>query len=143
MVPKLWCSMTLTLTSRILPQGMFIVSRLTNQFVLLLVFGVLANAGLAQTPSFVNFESPQAHSIAISQSGEQLFAVNTPGSSLAVYSVKERANPKLKREIPVGLEPVSVAQRSEGEVWVVNHLSDSFAELARLTGLTLKLLTSD
>ena len=96
------------------------MSRLTNQFVLLLVFGVLANAGLAQTPSFVNFESPQAHSIAISQSGEQLFAVNTPGSSLAVYSVKERANPKLKREIPVGLEPVSVAQRSEGEVWVVN-----------------------
>ena len=114
------------------------MSRLTNKFVLLLLFGVLADAGLAQTPSFVNFESPQAHSIAISQSGEQLFAVNTPGSSLAVYSVKEPANPKLKREIPVGLEPVSVAQRSEGEVWVVNHLSDSVSVVDLKRGVVVK-----
>jgi DNA-binding beta-propeller fold protein YncE len=27
--------------------------------------------------------------------------------------------------IPVGLEPVAVAARNDGEVWVVNHLSDS------------------
>src|SRR5690606_26895003 len=27
--------------------------------------------------------------------------------------------------IPVGLEPVAVAARSDSEVWVVNHLSDS------------------
>ncbi len=29
------------------------------------------------------------------------------------------------RSVPVGLEPVAVAARSETEVWVVNHLSDS------------------
>jgi len=27
--------------------------------------------------------------------------------------------------VPVGLEPVSVAARSDGEMWVANHLSDS------------------
>ena len=27
--------------------------------------------------------------------------------------------------VPVGLEPVAVAARTDGEVWVVNHLSDS------------------
>src|SRR5690606_6734165 len=27
--------------------------------------------------------------------------------------------------VPVGLEPVAVAARNAGEVWVVNHLSDS------------------
>lgn len=114
------------------------MSRLTNKFVLLLVFGVLANAGLAQIPSFVNFESPQAHSIAISQSGEQIFAVNTPGSSLSVFAVAEQSNLELTLEIPVGLEPVSVAERSDGEVWVVNYLSDSVSVVDLIRGVVVE-----
>ncbi len=109
-----------------------------KQFVLLLLFGVLAKAGFAQVPSFVNFESPQAHAIAISQSGKQLFAVNTPGGSLAVFSVEERANPKRRLEISVGLEPVSVAERSEGEIWVVNHLSDSVSVVNLQLGVVVE-----
>jgi YVTN family beta-propeller protein len=27
--------------------------------------------------------------------------------------------------VPVGIEPVAVAARDDGQVWVVNHLSDS------------------
>src|SRR6185436_14903626 len=29
--------------------------------------------------------------------------------------------------VPVGLEPVAVAARTDDEVWVVNHLSDSIS----------------
>src|SRR5262249_47005964 len=52
----------------------------------------------------------------------------------------------LAGEVPVGLEPVAVAARSNTEVWVVNHLSDSVSivtvnaaspELSRVTGTLL------
>ena len=33
--------------------------------------------------------------------------------------------PVLLSEVPVGLEPVSVRARTNGEAWVVNELSDS------------------
>ncbi|MDG2184086.1 MAG: beta-propeller fold lactonase family protein [Mariniblastus sp.] len=75
--------------------------------------------------TFANFESPQAHSIAISKTGDRLFALNTPANSLLVYSLKDPANPVKIAEIPVGLGPVSMAVRSEKEVYVVNHLSDT------------------
>ena len=114
------------------------MSRLTKQFVLLMLFGVLAKAGLAQETSFVNFESPQAHSIVISQSGGQLFAVNTPGNSLTIFSIEEQSNPEMILEIPVGLEPVSVAERSVGEVWVVNHLSDSVSVIDLKQGVVVE-----
>jgi len=75
--------------------------------------------------SFANFESPQAHPLAISVDGSQLYALNTPARSLSIYSLENPDSPKLTREIPVGLEPVSLAEHTEDELWVVNHLSDS------------------
>jgi YVTN family beta-propeller protein len=81
----------------------------------------------AQSVSFPNFESPQAHSIAISQDGERLYAINTPDYSLAVYSLENPASPTLTIEVPVGVEPVSLAERSANEVWVVNSISDSIS----------------
>ncbi len=114
------------------------MSRRTYHIALLVLFGVLSKVGFAQNSSFVNFESPQAHSIAISQSGEQLFAVNTPGDSLSVFSVEEQSNPEMTLEIPVGLEPVSVAEKSDGEVWVVNHLSDSVSVIDLERGVVVE-----
>jgi hypothetical protein len=53
-----------------------------------------------------------------------LFAVNTPDNRLEVFRIQ--GNRLLHTaSIPVGLEPVAVAARSNREVWVVNHLSDS------------------
>lgn len=90
----------------------------------LLVFAK-ADDCVAQEQALVNFESPVSHGVVISSNGDRLFVVNTPANSLVVLSIDELASPEVSCEIPVGLEPVSVAERSENEVWVVNHLSDS------------------
>src|SRR5262249_47137970 len=74
--------------------------------------------------SFVTFESGQVRPLALSPDGSRLFAVNTPDDRLEIFDVG--ASGLTHREsVPVGLEPVAVAARSDGEVWVVNHLSDS------------------
>jgi hypothetical protein len=77
----------------------------------------------AQT-SFVEFESGPVRPLAMSPDGTRLFAVNTPDNRLEVFSITGGAL-ALVDSIPVGMEPVAVAARSNTEVWVVNHLSDS------------------
>jgi DNA-binding beta-propeller fold protein YncE len=78
----------------------------------------------AQSPSFIEFDSAHVRPMALSADGTKLFAVNTPDNRLEIFSVSS-AGLTLAAEVPVGLEPVSVAVRSSTEVWVVNHLSDS------------------
>lgn len=80
----------------------------------------------ATPPSYTLFESGQVRPLALSPDKKTLFAVNTPDGRLEVYDVKwwglsHRAS------IPVGVEPVAVAARSNSEVWVVNHVSDSIS----------------
>jgi DNA-binding beta-propeller fold protein YncE len=82
------------------------------------------SAAVAQ--SFVNFESGQVRPLALSAAGDRLYAVNTPDNRLEIFSVNG-GNPSHLESVPVGLEPVAVAVRSAGEVWVVNHLSDSIS----------------
>src|SRR6516162_9118399 len=74
--------------------------------------------------SFVNFESGQVRPLALSPDGTRLFAVNTPDNTLEILNVGAGGVAKAS-SVPVGLEPVAVAARSNNEVWVVNHLSDS------------------
>jgi sugar lactone lactonase YvrE len=76
--------------------------------------------------SFVNFESGHVRPLALSPDGSRLFAVNTPDNRLAIYDITA-GGLTLAAEVPVGLEPVAVAARSNTEVWVVNHLSDSLS----------------
>ena len=73
---------------------------------------------------FTLFESGQVRPLALSPNGKLLFAVNTPDNRLEIYRVKKSGLTRLG-SVPVGLEPVAVAARSDDEVWVVNHLSDS------------------
>ena len=49
--------------------------------------------------------------------------VNTPNDRLAIFDVTG-PRPVLTYDLPVGLEPVAVAARSDSEAWVVNQLSD-------------------
>ena len=75
---------------------------------------------------FVNFESPLVNPIALSTDGQTLFVANTPNNSLMVLATLPVIN--VMGEIPVGLDPVSLAvQPGTGDslVWVVNHISDS------------------
>jgi DNA-binding beta-propeller fold protein YncE len=83
-----------------------------------------ARAEDARERSFTAFESGQVRPLALSPSHKLLFATNTPDNRLEIF----RATPAGLRHcgsVGVGLEPVAVAARSEDEVWVVNHLSDS------------------
>ncbi len=72
------------------------------------------------------FESLQVRPLALSADGKTLYAVNTPDNRLEIFKVTGQKL-KLTASIEVGLEPVAVAIRAEGEVWVVNHLSDSIS----------------
>ncbi|MCH7527053.1 MAG: hypothetical protein IID39_06430, partial [Planctomycetes bacterium] len=53
-----------------------------------------------------------------------LLAVNTPDNRLEVFDITG-GTAVLIGAIPVGLDPVSVRARTNGEAWVVNHISDS------------------
>ena len=87
---------------------------------------LLAATNAAGQGSFVNFESGHVRPLTLSPDGTRLFAVNTPDNRLAIYTVSA-GGLTLASEVAVGLEPVAVAARSNGEVWVVNHLSDSIS----------------
>jgi DNA-binding beta-propeller fold protein YncE len=95
----------------------------------------------AQTSAFVNFESPQTKPIAITPDGLRLLVVNTPDNRLAVYSLATPDRPQLVQEIPVGLEPVSVRARTDDEVWVVNHVSDSISVVSLRAGHVVHTIT--
>ena len=75
-------------------------------------------------PSFVAFESGPVRPLATSPDGNTLFAANTPNGTLEIFDLTS-GTPVFKNRVPVGLEPVAVAARTNTEVWVVNHLSDS------------------
>lgn len=76
------------------------------------------------SPDFITFESGQVRPVAISADGSKLFVCNTPDNRLEVFNIQGGdLTPLLS--IPVGMEPVALAENSLGEVWVVNHLSDS------------------
>jgi DNA-binding beta-propeller fold protein YncE len=78
----------------------------------------------AASPDFYEFESGQVRPLAKSADGTKLYAVNTPNNTLDVFSISNGGLQLISR-VPVGMEPVAVAVRDDGEVWVVNHLSDS------------------
>jgi YVTN family beta-propeller protein len=75
-------------------------------------------------PPFVEFESGHVRPIAISRDRTTLFAVNTPNGTLEIFDLTS-GKPAMKYRVPVGLEPVAVSARTNTEVWVTNHLSDS------------------
>ncbi len=72
------------------------------------------------------FEAGPVRPLARSPDGNTLFVCNAPDGQLEIFSVTPNDLVHLGA-VPVGLEPVAVAARSNAEVWVVNHLSDSIS----------------
>lgn len=109
------------------PQHSF--RRLVMPLIVLVAFAftpTLSSAPPKKPPSepYTLFESGQVRPLAMSPDRQRLFAVNTPDNRLEVFRIQ--GNQLLRTaSIPVGLEPVAVAARTDREVWVVNHLSDS------------------
>lgn len=93
-----------------------------------------------QSAELVNFEGSQTNPIRLSPDGTRLFAVNTANASLSVFDVSNPTAPFLIREIPVGLEPVSVNPRTRNEAWVVNQLSDSVSIVSVSRGIVVATL---
>lgn len=102
-----------------------------------------AGVAVAQT-SFVTFETGLVRPLALSPDGTKLFAVNTPDGRLEIFDVGVSGITQ-SASVAVGMEPVAVAARSDTEVWVVNHLSDSVS-IVTLSGaprVTRTLLVGD
>jgi DNA-binding beta-propeller fold protein YncE len=74
--------------------------------------------------SYTLFESGQSRPLAIAPDGNRLFAVNTPDNQLEIFDITSFGLAHVA-SVPVGLEPIAVAASNNGEVWVVNYLSDS------------------
>ncbi len=80
----------------------------------------------AATAAFTTFETGPVRPLALSPDGTRLFAANTPDGRLEIFDV-DASGLTHNGSVPVGLEPVAVAARSNSEVWVINHLSDSIS----------------
>ncbi len=94
-----------------------------------LALALVATAWLAapaHAADFVTFESGPVRPLAMSPDGTRLFVANTPDSRLEIFQIGAGGIARTG-SVPVGLEPVAVATRGNGEVWVVNHLSDSIS----------------
>ncbi|MDH3626333.1 MAG: hypothetical protein OEV00_03790 [Acidobacteriota bacterium] len=91
--------------------------------------------------SYVNFESSHVHPIALTPLNTRLLVVNTPDALLEVFVVEDDGSLTAERTIPVGLEPVTVAARTETEAWVVNNLSDSVSIVDLSTGVVTRTLS--
>src|SRR5579871_6930780 len=98
------------------------------------LLAIAVAAGTAAGAGFVTFESGQVRPLALSPDGTHLFAVDTPDNRLEILAVDPGTGAlSHAASVPVGLEPVAVAARTNTEVWVVNHLSDSVS-IVQLTG---------
>ncbi len=111
---------------------------------LMALVAVVAASSASAQPNFIEFESGHVRPIALSPDGSKLFAVNTPDNTLEIFDVGA-GGLTFSAAVPVGMEPVSVAARTNTEVWVVNHLSDSVSivDLSGVPQVTRTLLVGD
>ena len=106
--------------------------------------GTQSEVGAAADPTeeLVNFETPHVHPIDLTPDRRTLVAVNTAAHRLEVFNVAG-GDPDHVKSIPVGLDPVSVRARTNNEVWVVNHLSDSISVVDLATGAVRETLLTE
>ncbi|NQZ99511.1 MAG: hypothetical protein HRU01_23635, partial [Myxococcales bacterium] len=84
--------------------------RLGCRLLLVLVVAFWADLAAAQ-PSFVAFESGHVRPLTLSPDGLQLFVVNTPDNTVEIFDVGA-GGLTFSASVPVGMEPVSVAART-------------------------------
>ena len=99
---------------------------------LLAAGSLLALPAGAVAPSYLLFESGPVRPLAMSPDQTKLFAVDTPDNHLEIFSIDGAGALTRTGSVQVGIEPVAVAARTNDEVWVVNHLSDSVS-IVKLT----------
>lgn len=105
----------------------------------LLFVGVFLASG-SVLASYTNFEVSHVHPIDLTPSGGRLLVVNTPDAVLEVFTVLPSGDLARERSIQVGLEPVTVAARTDTEAWVVNNLSDTVSIVDLNLGIVVQTL---
>src|SRR6266542_1046250 len=95
-------------------------------FLLAILIAGSNQAARGAADSFVNFETPPVHPIALSPDGGQLAVCNLADGRLELFDVSSGTAVSVG-SVPVGLDPVSVRYRTASEAWVVNHISDSIS----------------
>jgi DNA-binding beta-propeller fold protein YncE len=100
---------------------------------------------MPDTGDFINFETPPVHPLDINSAGTLLAACNTPDNRLEVFAINGTTGALAAPvSIPVGFAPVSARFRTDTEVWVVNHISDTVTIVDLSLGRVVKLIrTSD
>ena len=92
-----------------------------------IVLVVIPAPAIHSTPlavsDFTNFESLPVHPLALTPDGTRLIACNIPDARLEIFTVGS-GTLMSAGEIPVGLEPVSVAALNDSIAWVVDNVSD-------------------
>ena len=89
-----------------------------------LVLVLLAGSAAAQ-PAFTTFETGQVRPLALSPDGTRLFAVNTPDNRLEIFRVGSGGIAVHAGRCRSASSRSPSPRATNGEVWVVNHLSDS------------------
>ena len=73
---------------------------------------------------FVNWENHPIHALDLSPDGRILAVAHTADQRVQFFDVSS-GTPVSIGHVVVGVDPVSVRFRTSGELWVVNHISDS------------------
>ncbi|MEM7082716.1 MAG: thrombospondin type 3 repeat-containing protein [Pseudomonadota bacterium] len=74
--------------------------------------------------AYLHFESGHVRPMSMSPDGTTLAVVNTSDNHVELFSLRTDGLVHT-RSVPVGMEPVTAVFRTNTELWVVNHLSDS------------------
>lgn len=90
----------------------------------LLAFFWMALAVFGQGSAFVNFETAPLHPVAMSVDGQRLAVCNLPDGRVELFDLSGGL-PRSSGSVFTGLDPVSARFNHRGELWVVNHISDS------------------
>jgi YVTN family beta-propeller protein len=77
----------------------------------------------AEVP-YVNWENHPVHPLDINPSGTMLAVAHTADNRVQLFDISE-GTPGRVGHVLVGVDPVSVRFRTDNELWVVNHISDS------------------
>jgi len=92
--------------------------------VLTLVASTFLSGNVFAGENYTLFESGQVRPMAMSNDGSTLFVVNTPDNRLEAYQISKDGLAH-KGSVLVGIDPIAVSVAPNGDVWVVNHVSDS------------------
>jgi YVTN family beta-propeller protein len=77
-----------------------------------------------RSAGFTNFETEPLRPLLLSADGQELYVLNTADDRLEIFAPTASGLSPLG-EARLGLRPIAMTLRRPGELWVVNHLSDS------------------